>query len=210
MKEENVKYDLKKISSMKVLFSKCMENARAVLSRWFKMEIELSVSDIVTMPFNEVPGLVGNIDEIIVAVLSRIMGEIDATQLFVYPREDAERLVNLALKRDMKNSISWDELDCSVLEETSNIIGSAFINAMVDEVNIKAIHEPPVFGRDMLGSIMQSVLVKYAQGSEEAMLVKSNFLTKDKNNTIHEPLKIYFFILPEKKCFNYLIKELEE
>jgi chemotaxis protein CheY-P-specific phosphatase CheC len=205
-----IKYDLKKISLMKTLFSKCMENARSVLSRWFKMEIELSVSDIVTMPFNEVPCLVGNIDEIIVAVLSRIIGEIDATQLFIYPREDAQQIVNLALKRDITKSVYWDELDCSVLEETSNIIGSAFINALVEHVDIRAIHEPPVFGRDMLGSIMQTVLVKYAQGNEEAMLVKSNFITKDMEGIVERPFRIYFFILPDKKCFEYLMGELKK
>ena len=83
---KNEKYDIKEILNMKALFSRCMENARSVLSRWFKMDIELSVSDIVTIPFNELPFLIGKIDDIIVAVLSRIMGEIEATQLFIYPK----------------------------------------------------------------------------------------------------------------------------
>lgn len=199
---------LKDIQNIEKLFAACMENARAALKGWFKMDVRLSLSEVVNIPYNEVPALAGKIDEVVVAVLSRITGEIEASQLFIYPKEDAGMIVNLALNRSLENSVKWDELERSILEETSNILGSAFVNALVKETDLKVVHDPPVFGRDMLGSLMQSVLVKYAKGNDGALLVKSDFQAKDLHEVLKRPLKIFFFILPDKECFLHLQKEL--
>ncbi len=207
MSNINDKYSLKDISNMKVLFNSCMENARKSLTKWLKMDIHLELSDVMAVPFNEVPFLVGKIDEEVVAVLSNIMGEIEGSQLFIYPKKDAQILVNVALDRGLKNKVKWEELECSILEETSNIVGSSFINALVKETNVNVFHEPPVFGKDMLGSIMQSILSKYAMGSNDALLIMSDFLAKDLHSILKRPLKIFFFILPDRQCFQYLKKE---
>lgn len=208
MNKARNKYSLKDIPNIEKLFSGCMENARIALADWLKMDIRFSLSEMITLPFNEVPFMVGNIDEVIAAVLSVITGDIEASQLFVYPKRTAGILVNLALGHRLKRHICWEELECSILEETSNIIGSAFINSLVKETGIEAVHEPPVFGYDMLGSIMQTVLAKYARGNDYALLIKSNFHVEDSHGMLKRPLEIFFFVLPDRRCFQYLKDEL--
>jgi chemotaxis protein CheY-P-specific phosphatase CheC len=208
MSSNKNKQGLENLVNLEQIFFKCMENAKAVLTRWLKMDIQLKLSEVVSMPFYQVPNLVGNIDEVIIAVLSRIMGELEASQLFIFPRKDASILVNLALNRELNEMVRWNELECSVMEETSNIIGSAFVNVLVEETKIKAVYEPPVFGKDMLGSIMQSVLVKHISGNDEALLVKGDFLVKDLYKVLKRPLKIFFFILPDREYFRYIKDEL--
>lgn len=179
-----------KISELRPLFIKGIEKARESFSRWLSKDIELCLSEVITLKYDEITSIVGKPDRAVAIVFTRIIGKFSGTQVFIFPQPEATSLVNFITKNDAKTNVEWNELERSILEETSNIIGTAFINLFAEKLNIKVAHEPPVFTFDMMDSIMQTVLSNYTFGKDDVVLLKTRFSLSNESTS-----NIYFFIL---------------
>ncbi|MBN2406358.1 MAG: chemotaxis protein CheC [Elusimicrobia bacterium] len=202
-------FNIKDTNKINSLFAKCVTECSILLSKWLKMDVDFSLSDLKHLPFDKLITMIGNMEQITALIFSRITGKFNTTQLFLYSKENAETLVNISLSRPVDTQVAWNELERSVLEETSNIISSTMVNVFSRELDIEIIHETPVFGIDMLGSMVEQVLSDHVQLTDDVLFIKAVFNVKDKNNLLGKPVDIYFLILPGEECYNALKNKVE-
>ena len=81
-------------------------------------------------------------------------------------------------------------LEQSALEETGNIVASAFVNSWAKWLDIRVEPGAPQFALDLPGAIVESVLSEQALMSDEVFMAKTEFVIAD------QCVKWIFALLP--------------
>jgi chemotaxis protein CheC len=65
--------------------------------------------------------------------------------------------------------------ESALMEATGNILANAYLNAFSEKLDLKIKDTIPYIGTDMLNSLMDGVLSKFAAHASETLLLKNNF-----------------------------------
>lgn len=92
----------------------------------------ISVPDVKLIPSDAVSGLFGKPDTVIVVVWMRIFGDLPGRTALAFPEESARLLCDFMLSREPGTTTELEELEHSTMTELGNILGSAYLNALSD------------------------------------------------------------------------------
>ena len=87
----------------------------------------------------------------------------------------ARKLVDILTQREMGTTKELDEMARSCLEETGNIISSAFVNSWAKWLDIHSEPQPPQLYVDLAEAILSAVIVDQAAVSDEVFMAKTSF-----------------------------------
>ncbi len=93
----------------------------------------------------------------------------------IFPHPEAEKLVEIATGEKLPQGSMRDEYSLSVLKEIGNIMCGCYLNALATFVNRKLLHSVPQVSNDMLGAVMDSVLVDLSMESDYALVLETAF-----------------------------------
>ncbi len=124
----------------------------------------ISVPEIKMLHLESVHQLVGGASDVVVAVTMQILGDLTGRIVLMLPDEDAHRLCDLLLHREPGTTNALAELERAALQETANIVGGAYMNAMSDFLGMMLLLSVP-------GTIVDR--------AEEVLTVKSFDLTPE-------------------------------
>jgi len=89
----------------------------------------------------------------------------------------------------VKGSPDWGELERSAALESANILGCAFLNAMVHSAANKDIAtvlpSPPTFHRDYAMSLLEGLFLEQAMIADSVLFVRTRFLMEGKTQVWH-------------------------
>ena len=114
-------------------------------------------------------------------------GEMKGIALLLFSQETALNLADLLIKREVGTTGQLTELDKSALEELGNIICGTYLATFSNQTGTKIVQHAPQFSFDMLGSILEQTITKFAQRPEKVLAIETEF-----NFTV-PILKDYFF-----------------
>jgi len=114
-------------------------------------------------------------------------GEMKGIALLLFSQETALNLADLLIKREVGTTGQLTELDKSALEELGNIICGTYLATFSNQTGTKIVQHAPQFSFDMLGSILEQTITKFAQKPEKVLAIETEF-----NFTV-PILKDYFF-----------------
>lgn len=115
-------------------------------------------------------------EERVVAVFVTFEGEVTGCGLLVLSEEGARWMARRLLGAEMGED---DPLFLSVLQEVGNISLSGFLNGVADYFGVSIRPSAPVFIRDTLAAVTNSLVAAVSAAREEAYFVRTRFYFGD-------------------------------
>ncbi len=141
------------------------------LSGLMGQEISIHVPNIRVGTKNDACDAVGGEESVVIGAYLSISGDLTGHVMLLFPEPRALECVDLMVGQDPGTTTEPDEMACSAIAELGNIVGSAFVNALADHLNLILHPSPPQVVHDMAIALVQSVYAEVlAQGSDVVMM----------------------------------------
>lgn len=160
-------------------------NAGTALGSMLGTSVDISVPTAAALPLADAVAAAGEADDLRYGVVVPVVGDLDATAVLLFPESDA---------RTMCGIYGLDPATpdgASVLGEIGNILGSNYINVLGQMVGWDLEPAPPQVVHDMLGAILQSVLLGRGEDVETVLVLDSALHVEDGHDC-----SLSFLLLP--------------
>ncbi|MFH1453993.1 MAG: chemotaxis protein CheC [Armatimonadota bacterium] len=176
--EDGLKLTDMQIDALKEVSSIASGNAATALAQLLGKRINISMPDAKVVALEDIPEVLGGLESLVDVVCVRILKDLTGYFLLICSKEEAVRLADTLIGdgHDSKGELS--ELGQSALKELTNIVIGCYIKAIAQIVKIKFTYTPPVYFQDMLGSIIDNILVEMGMEFDEAMAIETEFSVK--------------------------------
>ena len=145
--------------------------AGRALSGLLGKEIGIHVPSVRTSTRADACDAVGGEETLVLGSYVAISGEVTGHVMLLFPVKRALACVDLMCGQPVGTSTDTDALAESAIGELGNIVGSAFINALADELNVVLHPSPPIVLHDMAIALVQSVYAEVlSQGGDVVMM----------------------------------------
>lgn len=121
--------------------------------------------------------------------------------MMIVPHQKALELVDLLMDLPPGTTQYLGPLERSALGELGNLCGSFFLNSVAGKMNADFRPSPPAVMVDMIGAILEIVVVTTGGISEHALLVQANFM--DGSRCVEAD----FWVIPDMNSLQDLIKK---
>lgn len=148
-------------------------NAATSISQLINKPIDMEVPTIEILDYNKVYKEIMAEEQIIKAVIMKMMGDAEGVFLYTITQEATDKLVKMMLPDGM---ILSEELRDSTIRELVNILVSSFLNAISKMIEASLISSIPISTTDMFGAILSSVYIESGQYDENIMIIKNEFI----------------------------------
>jgi len=171
-------------------------NAGTALGSMLGKSVDISVPTAAVLPLPEAVAIAGGPDEMRFGVVVPVVGDMDAIVVLLFPESDAQKLCGIY-------GIDPHTPDgTSMLGEVGNILGTNYINVLAQMVAMDLEPAPPQVVEDMLGAILQSVLIGRGDNIETALILDSALEVED------EACSLSFLLLPADDGIRQLLERL--
>ena len=171
-------------------------NAGTALGSMLGKSVDISVPTAAALPLPEAVAIAGQPDELRFGVVVPIVGDMDAIVVLLFPESDAHPLCGIY-------GIDPRTPDgTSMLGEVGNILGTNYINVLAQMVGMEIEPAPPQVVEDMLGAILQSVLLGRGDDIDTALILDSQLMVED------EECSLSFLLLPAHGGVTILLERL--
>lgn len=114
---------------------------------------------------------VGGEESLVLGAYLTISGDITGHVMLLFPEGRALECVDLMCGQPAGTTTEPDELAESAIGELGNIVGSAFVNALADDLNLILHPSPPSILHDMAIALVQTVYAEVlSQGGDVVMM----------------------------------------
>jgi chemotaxis protein CheC len=114
---------------------------------------------------------VGGEESLVLGAYLSISGDITGHVMLLFPETRALECVDLMCGQKPGTTTEADELAQSAIGELGNIVGSAFVNALADDLNLILHPSPPTILHDMAIALVESVYAEVlSQGGDVVMM----------------------------------------
>lgn len=114
---------------------------------------------------------VGGEESLVLGAYLSITGDITGHVMLLFPESRALECVDLMCGQRPGTTTDADELAQSAIGELGNIVGSAFVNALADDLNLILHPSPPSILHDMAIALVESVYAEVlSQGGDVVMM----------------------------------------
>ena len=177
-------------------------HAATALSQMINSTIMISVPRINVSRLEEVPPQIAEPEEPVAAVLMHMMGDLTGRTLLVFPKQTANRLAELMLRRPVGSSPELGEMEQSAIKEAGNIISSAYLNALSDFMGMMLLPSPPTLAIDMSTAVLTTAYLQFGSDRDYVFCVESEFFLHD----VGERLRGFFLLLPDPASLQAILR----
>lgn len=154
--------------------------ASSALERWIGKPTSISVDSVEQLPLSEATGVLGPGDEAIGFCVAEIGGRLTGELIFAFDDASGLTLADLLLDQPKGTAVSWGEMETSAALETTNIVGSTYLNALVRTLpagsgTSELILSPPRFSHDFAESLIEFALMGQIVASDNVLLARAQF-----------------------------------
>ncbi len=177
-------------------------NAATSLSTLLGQRVNINVPDAQVVAIEEIPGKIGAADELVTVLLFEVDGTVDGVIMLLFTVAEAKKLAGLLLAKSFGQVDLLDEMTVSTLKEIGNVTTGAYLNALAGVTKLKLTHSIPNYASDMLGSILDAVLIKLALDASDAVVIENE------HQLGTESIKGYILFIPDQKGLQTILKSL--
>ena len=164
-------------------------NASRAMSKWIKRGVKISTDGFSQVPLAESANVFEE-DTTMVALHMPLMDQLLGHTLLGFRHDDACKLVDLLMGQSVGTTTTFGEIERSCLEETGNIVASAFVNSWSGWLDVKVKPGAPEFVVDLPGAVIGSLISEQALVSDEVFLTRTEFVVDG------ELLEWVFMLMP--------------
>ncbi len=164
-------------------------DASRSMSKWLKRGVKISTEGFGRVPIDQVAACFDESNPII-ALHCSLTEQLQGHTLLGMSQDHGKQLVDLLMGQPVGTTTQLGELEISCLQETGNIISSAFVNSWSNWLDIHIEPAPPQYIFDLPEAVMASLIPDQALVNDEVFLAKTLFLLDD------QWLEWVFMLLP--------------
>ena len=168
-------------------------HAATGLSQMTERTTMISVPEIKMLHLETVHQLVGDASRVVVAITMQMLGDLTGRIVLMLPEEDAHRLCDLLLRREPGTTNALEEMERSSLQETANIVGGAYMNAMSDFLGMMLLLSVPSMIVDRAEKVFTAKRLDLKPENDFVLCVETEFGLKDEKDGIGA----HFVLLPD-------------
>ncbi|MGM0501139.1 MAG: chemotaxis protein CheC [Bacillota bacterium] len=178
-------------------------NAATSLSNMLNGKIEMTVPEVNIMPVNQIPDIMGGPENLIVAMLVEIEGDIEGGVLFALDTTGANRLIELLTGQEVDIEENLGELESSALKEIANILTGSNLNAFSKMLDMTIKPDVPSLAYDMAGAILEVCFIELGQVGDYGLVIETEF-----NSDIAQEINGNFFLIPDPDSLDIILQKL--
>ncbi len=162
-------------------FASATHDASAAMCRWTDGLITLTFDEVRDIAIEDAFVELNLNDEPSTMVVLTLEGEVGVRMILMFDNDDARRLAASLLGRSpghhvpMVHESQWSPLEKSALLETGNILGCAYMNALVRLIDAEMVPSPPYFIQDYAASVLQQALLAPAMVTDKVLICQTGF-----------------------------------
>lgn len=168
------------------------------MSRWLKDTVTVLMRTVDVVHYGELAAVLSPPQVTVAAILIQLHCDVTGTALFLFDEQSAQEIVRRVLQRAAPPA-AWDDLARSVMQETGNIVGTAFLNGLALALNLEIHPEQPVFMIDFAEAILDPLMIEVAMSGEYALMFDADISSSS------GAVSGKFGLLPEASCFDHLL-----
>lgn len=154
-------------------------NAATALSKLLNKHIEIIIPDTKFIPINRFSEEFGGAETIVVSTYLPIIGDLSGESMFIFPVISAEKIIDMMMSQEVGTSKIMDEMSQSAFKEMSNIFSGAYLSSLADFLQIKILPSVPHITTDMLQSVLDFLLAKMSNHSDNILCIKTHIKIVD-------------------------------
>ncbi|KAB2952984.1 chemotaxis protein CheC [Heliorestis acidaminivorans] len=177
-------------------------HAATALSQMLGKRVDMQVSRVMPMPFDEITEYVGGAENLITSVFLRFEGDITGNMFFIVDKEDAESLVQDLAGIQVEGDFC--EMSLSVLQEVGNILSGSYLTALADFTAMEMKPTVPSLAIDMAGALLSYGLTEIGKSSDYAIMIDAEIQAEGMGHVRKDGKKGktgHFFLLPDPESF---------
>ncbi|NBR07463.1 MAG: hypothetical protein EBT92_17105 [Planctomycetes bacterium] len=187
MSGKNYVINSKSIKQLEKAFKQGAIEAGNALTLWIGKPITVHLDSITPVPLGESMNLLGQPDVPVCCCIMQLEGAFGGRLALAFSDESGMALSEMLT--GISGPTEWGELEKSSALESANILGCAFLNAMVQSAANKDIStvlpSPPSFHRDFAMSLLQGLFLEQAMIADSVLFVRTKFLMEGKTLVWH-------------------------
>ena len=118
---------------------------------------------------------VGGADAIVFGSYLGISGEVTGHVVLLFPAARALECVDIMCGSPRGATTAPDDLAESAIGELGNVVGSAFVNALADDLNLMLNPTPPAFLHDMAGALLETLYAEILAQDGSVAIIETVF-----------------------------------
>ncbi len=167
-------------------------HAATALSQLTHRRVMITVPRINIAQLEAVPGLLGDPQEVVAAVLMHMLGDLTGRTLLLFPEPVARQLCDMLLKRPLGTTAGFDTLEQSCLKEAGNILSGAYMNALSEFMGMLLLPSVPSLVVDLSAAVLTTTYLNFGHDRDVVFCVETEFNIDGRNG-----LRGNFLLLPD-------------
>ncbi|MFO0891386.1 MAG: chemotaxis protein CheC [Isosphaeraceae bacterium] len=199
-----------------MIFERGAESASQAMSKWLGQEVRLTVNEVEQVELARAAEVLGPPEALVAACAMGLTGPLGGQILLVLEDAAGLGLVDLLLHQPAGTTTAWGELEQSAVQETTNIVGCAYLNALAAHLpgrlsrggpaGEELVPTPPTFLREFAGSLIEFALMEQALELDQVLLVHTSF----ESGRDDVDLNARLLLIPDRASLHALAEALSE
>ncbi|MES1227216.1 MAG: chemotaxis protein CheC [Armatimonadota bacterium] len=196
-------YDLVDLTAIKQMAKAGLAHAAEALAPTTTHQFEMQVPAAHAVALEDVPSAVGQPEEVVVAVLVPISGEVEGHIAFLFPWDSACQIWLSLVGTTPFGPKYVDELSSSVMLGLGDVLNSGFLKAIQERTGFNLSAKPPQISIDLCHAITASIVAK-AEFEEAVALAVETELFEYKG----KPVRGHFLYVPHANGLDLMVSKL--
>jgi chemotaxis protein CheC len=176
-------------------------HAATALSQMTNHRIMINVPNLKVARLDEIPGIIGEPESEVAAVLMHVLGDLTGRTLLVLPKDSALRLSQILLRREGNPVTDFGELECSAIKEAGNILCAAYMNALSDFMGMMILPSVPGLVIDSCAAVLTTACGDLGEERDHVFSIETEFRMDN-----GEPVGGHFLLLPDIESLQVILR----
>ncbi|MEZ5335890.1 MAG: chemotaxis protein CheC [Methanolobus sp.] len=174
MKERISELSELQISALKEIVNIGVGHAVTSLSKMISKEVKIDVPELKVELIEKVPEVAGGADTVVSGVIMEVTGDIDG-YIMMMLTEESTRMICKIITNCTESDDIFEPINQSLIEEVGHILARSYVSSLSDFLGLDFKISTPMQTFDMLGAIIDHILIEMSKKAEHALLFDTMF-----------------------------------
>lgn len=174
-------------------------NAATSISQMIGRRVDMNVPTIEILEYEDVYRDIMAEDEVVTAIMMRVLGDGGGMFLYIINEEFVEKLTKMLLPG--KENLEY-EFKISAIKELVNVIVNSFLTAVSKMIDVNVVSSIPMLTMDVFGAILSSAYIESGQYDDKVMIIKNEFSYSG------EKIESSLYFIPEPGLIDNLFRKI--
>ncbi len=162
---------------LRTILERGADAASGALSKWLDRPVRLEVGEVEQVEFAAATEAIGPGDTLVAACAMPVSGRLAGLLILAFEDRAGLALADLLQRQPVGTTTAWGDLERSAAQETANIVGCAFVNALAAHLpgGEAIVPGPPEFRHEFAASLLEFALMDQATEADRVLLFQTRF-----------------------------------